>query len=48
MNFYLFLVDTSGKNTKNQLEHVKPKFEKFITKNFNRIQFDNPDQLDCG
>ena len=34
----------NGKNSKDLIEHVKPKFEKFVTKNFDRIQFDNPDQ----
>lgn len=33
----------NGKNTKAQKEHVKPQFEKFVTTNFDRILFENPD-----
>lgn len=34
----------NGKNSKNQLEHVKPQFEKFLTTNFDRILNENPDE----
>lgn len=34
----------NGKHTKNQTEHVKPQFEKFVVKDFNRILFENPDK----
>jgi len=34
----------NGKNTKAQTEHVKPQFEKYVAKNFDRIQYANPDQ----
>ena len=34
----------NGKNTKEQTEHIKPQFEKYIVENFNRIQEGNPDE----
>ncbi|MEO5776677.1 MAG: hypothetical protein ABIQ27_07210 [Flavobacterium sp.] len=34
----------NGKDTKNQKEHVKPQFQKYIATNFDRILFDNPDK----
>jgi len=33
----------NGKNTKEQIEHVKPQFEKYLVTNFNRIIQENPD-----
>ena len=33
----------SGKNTKAQTEYVKPQFEKYVVKNFDRILKENPD-----
>lgn len=33
----------NGKNTKLQLEHVKPQFEKYLASNFNRILNEDPD-----
>ena len=33
----------NGKNTKNQSEHVKPQFVKYLAENFDRICDDNPD-----
>lgn len=33
----------NGKNTKNQTEHVKPQFEKYLADNFNRILNEAPD-----
>lgn len=33
----------NGKNTKNQTEHVKPQFEKYVATDFSRILQDNPD-----
>lgn len=33
----------NGKNTKALSEHTKPQFEKFVTKNFDRILKDDPD-----
>ena len=33
----------NGVNTKEQLEHVKPQFKKYVVKDFNRIIEDNPD-----
>ncbi|MEP7135348.1 MAG: hypothetical protein ABI904_10490 [Chloroflexota bacterium] len=32
----------NGKNTKNNTEHVKPQFEKYVVENFNRILNENP------
>ena len=34
----------NGVKTKEQLEHVKPQFEKYVVKDFNRIIEDNPDE----
>lgn len=34
----------NGKHTKNQSEHVKPQFEKFVVTDYSRILFDNPDK----
>ena len=34
----------NGKNSKTQLEHVKPQFEKYVTTNFDRILNENPDE----
>ena len=34
----------NGKNTKEQTEHVKPQFEKYLANNFRRIIDDNPDK----
>ena len=34
----------NGKNTKEQTEHVKPQFEKYLVNNFRRIKDDNPDK----
>ncbi len=34
----------NGKNTKDQTEHVKPQFEKFLVNDFSRILYDNPDK----
>lgn len=33
----------NGKNTKENSEHVKPQFEKYLAENFDRILNDNPD-----
>jgi len=33
----------NGRNTKQQKEHVKPQFEKYLVTNFNRIIQENPD-----
>lgn len=33
----------NGKNTRNQTEHVKPQFEKYVAKDFSRLLYDNPD-----
>lgn len=33
----------NGKNMKNNSEHVKPQFEKYLAVNFNRILNENPD-----
>ena len=33
----------NGKNTKAKTEHVKPQFEKYVVRNFNRILLENPD-----
>ena len=33
----------NGKNTKEQTEHVKPQFEKYVVNDFKRIIDDNPD-----
>lgn len=33
----------NGKNSKAKTEHVKPQFEKYVTKNFRRILEDDPD-----
>lgn len=33
----------NGKNTKAQTEHVKPRFQKYVAKNFHRILNDDPD-----
>jgi hypothetical protein len=33
----------NGKNTKAQKEHVKPQFEKYVAKNFDRIINEDPD-----
>ncbi|WP_242158203.1 hypothetical protein [Aestuariivivens sediminis] len=33
----------SGKNTKLNLEHVKPQYEKYVAADFNRILEENPD-----
>ena len=33
----------NGKNTKKQIEHVKPQFEKYVVNDFKRIIDDNPD-----
>lgn len=32
----------NGKNTKNQTEHVKPRFEKYVVTDFNRIKNEDP------
>lgn len=34
----------NGKNTKNNSEHVKPQFEKYVVTNFKRILEENPDK----
>ena len=34
----------NGKNTKEQTEHVKPQFEKYVVNDFKRIIDDNPDE----
>ena len=34
----------NGKNTKEQKEHVKPQFEKYVVNDFKRIIDDNPDE----
>ena len=34
----------NGKNTKEQIEHVKPQFEKYVVNDFKRIIDDNPDE----
>lgn len=34
----------NGKNTKNNTEHVKPQFEKYLATNFNRILNKHPDK----
>lgn len=34
----------NGRNTKEQKEHVKPQYEKYVATNFNRILKDNPDK----
>lgn len=34
----------SGKNTKEKKEYIKPRFEKYVVTNFNRILEDNPDE----
>lgn len=34
----------NGKNTKSNIEHVKPQFEKYVATNFNRILKENPDK----
>jgi len=33
----------NGRNTKKNIEHVKPQFEKYLITNFNRIIEENPD-----
>lgn len=33
----------NGKSTKNNLEHVKPQFEKYVAKDFSRILNEHPD-----
>jgi hypothetical protein len=33
----------NGKNTKLQLEHVLPRFKKYVASDFSRIQLENPD-----
>ena len=33
----------NGKNTKEQIEHVKPQFENYVVNDFKRIIDDNPD-----
>lgn len=33
----------NGKNTKDNSEHVKPQFEKYLANNFDRILHDDPD-----
>lgn len=33
----------NGKNAKNQTEHVKPQFKKYVVENFDRILNENPD-----
>lgn len=33
----------NGVNTKNNTEHIKPQFEKYVAKNFDRILKENPD-----
>lgn len=35
----------NGKNTKDQTEHVKPQFAKFVAAGFKRIQYDDPDAV---
>ena len=34
----------NGKNTKEQIEHVKPQFENYVVNDFKRIIDDNPDE----
>lgn len=34
----------NGKNTKEETEHVKPQFQKYVVNNFNRILNENPDK----
>jgi hypothetical protein len=34
----------NGKNTKEKIEYIKPKFQKYVVKNFNRILNENPDR----
>jgi len=34
----------NGKNTKNQTEHVHPRYQKYVAPNFRRILEDDPDQ----
>lgn len=34
----------NGKNTKENTEHVKPQFQKYVVNNFNRILTENPDK----
>ncbi len=34
----------NGKNSKDQTEHVKPQFEKYLVNDFSRIINDNPDE----
>ena len=34
----------NGKNTKGNREHVKPQFEKYVAKNFDRIVTGNPEE----
>jgi hypothetical protein len=34
----------NGKNTKKQIEHVKPQFQKYVVTNFNRLLKENPDK----
>lgn len=33
----------NGKNTKEKTEHIKPQFQKYVIKNFNRILKENPE-----
>lgn len=33
----------NGKNTKNNSEHIKPQFEKYLANNFDRILHEDPD-----
>ena len=33
----------NGKNTKNNTEHIKPQFSKYIATDFNRILYEEPD-----
>ena len=33
----------NGRNTKNQTEHIKPQFEKYVVASFSRITEENPD-----
>lgn len=35
----------NGKNTKDQTEHVKPQFKKYLADNFDRIRDEEPDAL---
>lgn len=35
----------NGKNTKQNTEHVKKQFEQYVVDNFNRILYENPDEL---